>query len=315
MTARAARNAAGLVAALLAVACAQNRPQVRVMTLTPAPAELFDASAPIEVTDAATIAELHGPVASGSADGVGTGMAQGAGGAIAGGASTGFGIFLAPVFAVVGGVYGAAAAHPAAETDAAIAAIEEVYRDQDLLSGVAAAFEARASGLGFPAAPPCNGIGEGAVQPAPAGCPPAAANRLSLTVTYSFSTTGTFSPDLRFGIDAAAVATNADGTRDPTSYRWVYLSPDLDFFTVTRDNATGLREALADAQRQLAVAIIDDLFLVRREVQVSGIFYPSESGQNFHPTAVAAGKATRVPTDPELINVPPASLREPPPRT
>ena len=180
-----------VVVASLLSACAQKR----VMTLAAAPSDLFDPAAPIEVTGSQVVAKRHGDVIAGAGEGAGKGMLAGAGGSILGGASTGnpaglaLGIFLAPVFAVGGGIYGAAAAHPAEETNAAVAAIERVYADDKLLGALTRDVENQVHSLGFPAPQPCSGQQEGAstVTPTTGDCSPGPSNRLRISLGLSLA--------------------------------------------------------------------------------------------------------------------------------
>ena len=123
----------------LVSACAD---QTRTITLEAAPADLFDAAAPIEVIGSDSVGDRHGLVVAGAGEGLAVGAGTGALGSVVGGATTGnpygfaLGIVLAPIFAVGGGIYGAAAAHPSEETEQAIAAIVQVYDDKMLLGSL-----------------------------------------------------------------------------------------------------------------------------------------------------------------------------------
>jgi hypothetical protein len=302
----------GIAIVALVSACAQTR----VMTLAPAPLDLLDSGFPVELASSHVVVDRHGNVVAGAGEGAGLGMAAGAGGSILGGASTGnplglaLGIVLAPAFAVGGGIYGAAAAHPADETEAAVAAIERVYSDQELLGALAGEVESRLPGLGFRIPPPCTWP-PGHDSPAASagdGCLPVPSNRLRLTVAYAFTTEGAYSPDLRFGIDVEGTATKADRAGEAEAFRWVYLSPELDFFAATENEAAVLRSAIADAHERLAGRIVDDLFLARREEKIAGTYFPDTDGINFRPAAITPGIAVRVPTKSELVDVPEASL-------
>lgn len=295
----------------LVVGCAQTR----VVKLEPASPDLFDPAAPLVTAGSCSVVDRHGHVAAGAGEGIGLGMAVGAGGAIGGGAMSGnplgfaLGLVIAPIAAVGGGVVGAATAHPAEETEAALAAIEQVYADQALLGGLAETIEGRVLDLGYEALPPC-GEPEAAESASADDCDFLASNRLIITVTYGFSTDGNFSPDLEFGIDVDALAANADPSREAAAFRWVYLSPQLDFFDATRDGAALLRREIVDAQERLADQVMDDLLLARREATVSGTSPARGKREIFRPDAVTPGAPVRVPIDAELAHLPGQSVGE-----
>jgi len=304
---RALRLSALLAAALVAGACAQQR----TMVLPAADPALFDLRVPVEVAANHAISGRHGYVVAGAGEGAGTGMLAGAGAALYGGASTGdplgllLGVALAPVFAVGGGVYGAAAAHPSDETGRAIAAIEAVYADSDLLGSidreVAHAFEK----AHFAIAPDCDVAG-----PDVAACrADSARSRLRLEESYAFGTKGAYSPDLIFVISVEAVASGPDPNAEAETFRWVYVSPEMDFFASTMNDAAALRQAVAQAQTRIARRIVEDLHTARREVGVSGTWWPDHSGVNFTPTPATPGLVTRAPTQAQLINVPESALK------
>ena len=224
---------------------------------------------------------------------------------------------LAPVVAVGAGIYGAAAAHPAEETEQAIAAIVQVYNDEMLLGSLDEMIALRIKSLGFPAQTPCAGLeghnetsteaSETTFEECGAAVPK---NRLRLTVNYGFFTKGSYSPDLIYSIDVSAFAANSDLNKTAESYRWFYLSPELDFFDETSSKAASLRRRIAATQEQLADRIIDDLFLARHSLQITGAYYPNRKGMNFLTHQTKPGAVIRYPTQSQLINVPKDALGE-----
>jgi hypothetical protein len=304
----------------LASACTQTR----TMTLEAAPANLFDPTAPIRVIGSYGVPGRHGYVVSGAGEGLGVGMGQGALVSVGGGASSGqpmglaLGILLAPFFAVGGGIYGAAAAHPADETEQAITAIELVYDDDDLLGSLSDLISERIQELGFPVETPCEGLnGRSVVEGDTASSGEALFRcrdegvkiRLRITASYVFSTKGTYSPDLQFAIDVVAVTAYADRSRTAEEFHWAYLSPELEFFEATKTEAVLLRHQVADAQQKLADRIVDDLFLMRRSQHITGTYYPDRKGENFIPQRITPDTVNRVPTQTQLI-IPQKALSE-----
>ena len=318
-----------LLIALLASGCGETR----VMTLPAAPADLFDPAAPVAVGREHAIGSRHGKVVAGGAEGAGTGMLLGAGGAIRAGAETrdpyGFalGVLIAPVAAVGGGIYGAAAAHPAAETEAAIASIQAVYQDQEFLAGLAGTVieqleQERKTGLA-PCAPqpyrvaasqPVAGpaMKDGTCEQEDAG------NKLRLFVTYDFRTEGIYSPDLKFMIEVLGRAHRADRPEVVHEYRWAYRSYKRDFFTMTANGAEKLRQEVRAVQSRLAMRIVDDLVRMRHPTRIIGTYFAkaenggfSPSRARFVPQPYDDEEVVRLPTKGNLIDVPEAMLSKP----
>lgn len=254
-------------------------------------------------------------------------MGQGALGSVAGGLSTGnplglaLGIVLMPVFAVGGGIYGAAAAHPKEETEAAIKAIERLYDDKRFLGAVDGLVKKQLGGLGYPEASGCGPTETGRVVHDRANFSGAASeecvpedprNTLTLNVIYSFLTAGTYSPDLLFSIRLSATAANANRAQTAQDFRWVYVSPKLDFFAATAANAADLRRRIKDTQEKLADAIVQDLFVARRLIKVAGQYFPEREGINFMLSAITPGTVRRIPTESQMTGVPERALQERP---
>lgn len=292
-----------LLAALSLAACVESR----VMSLAPAPAQLFNSEVHVETVGTHRVTDRHGHVIAGSGEGAARGFASGFGGSVGAGLDASFssasagagglivGILLAPVVGLGGSMYGAAAAHPEEETEAAIAAMERVYSDDALLEGIAAKVRRDIPSLGFRAAPSCP-------EDAASGCAMAPRNRLSLDATYAFSTVGEYSPLLHFAIDVTVTATGPE--TGETAFRWSYLSHPGDFFTVTADDAAGLRAVLGKAQENLARRIVEDLFVRPNEARVAGTYFPGKGQGRFTPEPLAPGSLARLPTDQQLSGAP-----------
>lgn len=276
-------------------------------------------SAPVSVSGSYAIAKSHGYIVGGTAEGIGTGMTLGALGSIEGGAQTGdpfglaLGIVLAPVFAVGGGIYGAAAAHSEQETESAITAIEKLYDDDAFLNALDALIEERIAELGFPKRSACNNSelrneiktrAYSSYSTRDEHVCEELKNTLTLHTSYGFLTEGVYSPDLQLNIEVTAVAANADRNRKALDFRWGYLSPELDFFSETANEAASLRQRLSYAGQQLADAMVHDLFLTRRQVKVTVNYFPHVEGAKFVPDALLPGTVSRIPTQSQLANVP-----------
>jgi hypothetical protein len=323
------------VGLVLFVALASGCGETKVMTLPAAPADLFDPAAPVAVGREYAVGDRHGRIVAGGADGMGAGMLLGAGGAVRAGAETrdpyglALGVLIAPVAAVGGGIYGAAAAHPETETAAAIAAIQAVYQDEEFLAGlggtVAEQLAQERNGGRTPCAPQPYRVAASKILVGPARkdilCgQEAAANQLRLRVTYDFRTEGIYSPDLKFGIAVLGRAHRADRPETVHEYRWAYRSPTLDFFTMTANGAEQLRHAVRAAQNRMATRIVDDLVRLRHPTRLIGTYFAkAESGgfgprhSRFMPRPHAEEEVVRLPIERELIDVPEAMLSNPAP--
>ena len=246
-------------------------------------------------------------------------MAQGALGSIGGGAQTGdpfglaLGIVLAPVFAVGGGIYGAAVAHSEQETESAITAIEKLYEDDAFLNALDALIEERIAELDFPERSACNNSEARNEIETRAYSSHSTRdehvceelkNTLTLHTSYGFLTEGVYSPDLQLSIEVTAVAANADRNRKSLDFRWGYLSSELEFFSETANQAASLRQRLSYAQWQMVDAIVEDLFLTRRQVNVTVNYSPHRKGAKWVPDAILPGTVSRIPTQSQLVNVP-----------
>ena len=219
-------------------------------------------------------------------------MLAGAGAAIGGGAQTGdplglaLGVVLAPVFAVGGGVYGAAAAHSTEETEGAIAAIDAVYDDSALLGSIDEKVEAAFEAEGFSVVRECGAraLIEASVSSADQEAIAApdcdltnVKSRLRLEESFAFTTHGAYSPDLIFAINVDAMASSSDPSKEAMEFRWVYISPKIDFFDATSSSATDLRQHIAAAQARLARRIVEDLHTARHEIRVTGTYWPDRA--------------------------------------
>lgn len=307
MALRACKLVAAMVAVSLITACAESR----IMTLAAAPADLYDPSAPLRVTGSQSVTGRHGHVIAGAGEGAAKGFLGGGFGAIAAGAQSHdpfglvLGILIAPVTAVGGGIVGATAAHPAEETKSAVAAIEKVYADKALLAGITRDVEQRVSRLGFPAAPTCA-----EAEVSDRGCPLGRTNHLHPTTTYAFRTKGGYSPHLRLAINVDATAANADPKREAADHRWAHVSPKLDFFVATREDAKALRAQVADVQRLMAARIVNDLFTARHKVRIAGVIRTDAGWKTFQPSPSTPGVVTRWPTEMELASAEGSDLRK-----
>ena len=302
-----------LVLCVVTSGCAQTR----TMRLEATPPDLFDPCSPVEISSSHAVVDRHGYVVAGAGEGAATGFAQGALGAISGGASTGdpygllLGVLLAPVFAVGGGVYGAAAASPSDEVEASIAAIQAVYDDDTLLGQIPERLAEDFKDQGFQMATRPSGA-PGPVEvgrentPLFPGQPCSLAsgtNRLDLTIRYAFRTEGTYTPDLIYGIEVEATAAGPVREKGGLDYRWVYLSPEINFLEVTKNGASALRASIEDTERQFARAIANDLLLAPRPVTVRGTYAVSGQGRRFAPKLVSPGKVHRFPTNSQLAGL------------
>jgi hypothetical protein len=302
-----------LLLCVFTVGCAQTR----TMRLEATPPDLFDPCNPVEINSSHAVVDRHGYVVAGAGEGAATGFAQGALGAIGGGASTGdpygllLGVLLAPVFAVGGGVYGAAAASPSDEVEASIAAIQAVYDDNALLGQIPERLAEDFKSQGFQIAgqeSSVAGAGEGGSEDAQLSsrqpCSVASGtNRLDLTIRYAFRTKGTYTPDLIYGIEVEATAAGPAREKGGHDYRWVYLSPEINFLEVTKNGASVLRASIENTERQFARAIANDLFLAPRQVTVRGVYAVSGQGRRFAPKLVSPGKIHRFPTNSQLAGI------------
>jgi hypothetical protein len=319
-----------LVVIGLLVACAETR----TLTLPAAPPDLFDHAMPIEVGTAYVIGDRHGRVAAGAGEGAGMGALSGAGGSVAAGFVSGgpglllAGIVLAPVAAVAGAIAGAAEAHPEEETRAAITAIEEVYNDAALMTGLGGMLANRISAQGFPANLACPDpmLRQASARPArnspplPRGCEPGPPkNLLRMDVKYDFRTEGGLSPDLFLDVDVAGLAANSDRQRQAMEFHWIYRTRKMDFLGATTANAAALRQAIRQVQQSLADRIVDDLFVARNAERVTGTYIPMKLSHNFELRELDPGVAHRMPAasqyppwsrNPRYIEVPPALLEK-----
>jgi len=199
-----------------------------------------------------------------------------------------------------------------------VAAIEAIYADPDLLGSldeeVTRAFQAER----FTVLRNCREfqqpVASGAAsedEPTDAATCAAgdAHSRLRLEESFAFATNGAYSPDLIFAINVDAIASDANPDTDAQEYRWIYVSPSMDFFEETRSNASSLRKKIAAAQESLARRIVEDLHSARHETRVTGTYWPEAKGVNFFPAQTSPGVVMRAPTKSQLIGVSEASLK------
>ena len=290
--------------------------QPKTLMLAEAPPDLLDRCQDIAINVTHTVPGRHGDVVAGAGEGAAVGALQGASGVA--GADTGgdpyaalFLLAMIPLFAVGGGIVGAAAAHPAEEVEASIAAIEKVYADDRLLADVGeqTARLLRESGYRAftgPAAPQTLSgptIQDDTVQANTGdGCGdnPGQAD-VKIHVAYRFNTLGDYSPDLRYAIDVDAVVNGPSaGAANGTQYRWMYLSLEFAFLDVTKENARALRQSLLKAEAQIAQTIVHDLATARRPAYVTGVYYKSGAKASFRPGRLNPGVVRRIPTSSQL---------------
>lgn len=299
-----------VIAALLG-ACAEPR----VVTLAPAPEDLFDRRQPLRIDASYTVADRHGRVVAGAAEGAGVGMLSGVALTAGAGAQTGdpigfaLGVLLAPVGAVGGAVVGATSARPVEEVRRALDAVEALYADASLLGALEEKVVQQFRSHGLAPAPACAGDVAStspagtAIRSVPVSCVSGEANHVRLDVRYGFRTAGAYSPTLVYEIDATMLVATAASARDAQEFRWHYRSPELDFFEMTADRATLLRRRIGIAQERVAARIVDDLLVARRASTIGGIYDPSLPRARFRPDATPSGTVSRVPTDSELENI------------
>jgi len=308
-----------LAMALAAVLAACG--QTRTLTLTPAPKTLFDPAVPIEVRGPYRMDMAGGDVAAGTGDAFGRGFVSGAKGtaggslSVAGGPGSGatavVGLILAPVAGLVGGAYGAATAHSTEEVEASLASLKKLYEDANLLGALDEMVAQRLRSRGFSAVSSCPAVAE---APDADGDPEAEAtrtteceadaarNRLTLYPYYGLEQKGTYSPDLRFTLGVIAEVTGPNAEPAPR-FRWKYRSHEFDFFEATKSGATLLRREIAQGQEKTADQIVEDLFVAKTPVIVTGKYYSYAHRNNFVPEPVEPGTVRRLPLHSKLVYV------------
>lgn len=295
--------------------------QTRTLSLAPAPETLFDPAAPFEVRSAQSVDKPSADVPAGPGDAFGRGFVSGAKGTAGsflaasggpgGGATALVGLMLAPVVGLVGGAYGATAAHSAEEVEASMASLEELYGDADLLGALDELVAQKLRSRGFSVVSSCPAEADAsdaspdleAETKGPTECKPdGARNWLTLYPYYGLEQEGIYSPDIRFtlGVTAKVLGPDADSVRE---FRWKYRSRKFDFFEATKGEATLLRREIGQGQEKISDRIVEDLLVTRTPVEVTGTYNPYAHRNNFVPEPVEPGTVRRLPPYSKLVYI------------